>query len=485
MPTFKLNRETILRMRKAFYRFENARKIIHENIVNYIADYRQFNGTSQDRKDFLEDEYRNQIPNLNSLIFGEDEKFLWNVDDIVILTGLSQPSISRIFSAMEKSDGWCAKIIPLRVETKSANNNLIYAYREEIFDLIIDYQEAKFLERFIKPRRGTPPDENEIMRYWEYLKSSLQNDFEHEQITPSEFPEIPSMRNKDIFMLIFRKLFGAKILTLSSIFFAVTFELSRRWNFFIMFFTFISFLIFMISFFMLKMRKGRASFISDVGAVAMLSMIFLGTGAFSDGIIFTPSGMALSINDKDNQIWLEESIHDGHIITFMLTSDSYGDIKEVYYRTNSEEDFISTGDNGSNYPNLEFKPKTQNGKINLEIKYKDTKNKEHGVFKFPYDMDKLRFDLSKNFLLNESTSWFSVRKYLNEYIVYVHIGNEIADEVVESVFLGINKQSPDKEIKIDYRKPKLELRFKNVQYVSSYLKFRDGTTSDTRTHKAK
>ena len=53
-------------MKKAFDRFENARKIIHENIINYIADYRQFNGTSQDRKEFLEGEYQTRTPNLNN-----------------------------------------------------------------------------------------------------------------------------------------------------------------------------------------------------------------------------------------------------------------------------------------------------------------------------------------------------------------------------------------------------------------------------------
>ncbi len=213
----------------------------------------------------------------------------------------------------------------------------------------------------------------------------------------------------------------------------------------------------------------------------MLSMIFLGIGAFSDGIIFTPSGMALPLNNKEHKIWLEENINDGHIISFMLMSDFYDDIKEVYYRTNSNKKFQSTGFNSSNYPNLEFKPKTQNGKINLEIKYKDTKNKEHGIFKFSYDMDKLRFDLSKDFLLNGSSSWFSVKKYLNEYIVYIYINNDYADEIVESVFLGINKQTPDKEIKIDYTNPELELRFKDVKFVSSYLKFKDGTISETRT----
>lgn len=87
--------------------------------------------------------------------------------------------------------------------------------------------------------------------------------------------------------------------------------------------------------------------------------------------------------------------------------------------------------------------------------------------------------------MNEKTSWFSVRHYLNEYVVYLYIDNRFADEVVESVFLGINTSTPDKEIKIDYTKPKIELRFKDVQYVSSYLRFRDGTISETRTKNAK
>lgn len=165
MPSFKLNARTMSLMKKEFDRFQNARRIIHENILNYVADYRQFSGGDvQDRKEFLEKEYKSRTPNLNSLIFNEN-KILWHVEDIVIVTGLSQPSISRILSKMSKSDGWNAKILSVRSEIRSANNNLIYGYDEEIFDLIIGWQEEKCLERFINPRRGTPSDKNEVIKY--------------------------------------------------------------------------------------------------------------------------------------------------------------------------------------------------------------------------------------------------------------------------------------------------------------------------------
>ena len=57
MPVFKLKKHTMTHLEKEFLRFQKARKIIHENIINYIADYRQFNGNSKERREFLEHEY--------------------------------------------------------------------------------------------------------------------------------------------------------------------------------------------------------------------------------------------------------------------------------------------------------------------------------------------------------------------------------------------------------------------------------------------
>ena len=398
MPSFKISKRTMNLMKKEFDRFQNARKKIRENIINYVADYRQFNGDSKDRKEFLEEEYRTRTPNLNSLIFDEDKKILWHVEDIVIVTGLSQSSISRILSKMELADSWCAKILPLKIQTKSANNVPIFAYSEEIFDLIIDYQEARCLERFFKPRRGNPTDIKELKCYWEYLKISSQ--IENENLALNEnneeeinaLPDLPPMKFNDVLMLIFRKSFTAKILTVSPVIFAITFELARRWNILIYFFAVISILIFILSAVFLRMRKFRASTLSDVGAVAMLAAIFWGLGLFSEGIIFTPSGMALSLKNDDHQINIvPQNLSRRKVkITFAITSDFYDDIKEIYYRTNPNEPFKLTGFNDFNYPLLFIEPETQHGALNIELKYKDTQDKEHGPFKFSFDMDELR-----------------------------------------------------------------------------------------------
>ena len=37
----------------------------------------------------------------------------------------------------------------------------LYAYRQEIFDLIVDYYEEDYLRRSIRPRRGRPRNEEE------------------------------------------------------------------------------------------------------------------------------------------------------------------------------------------------------------------------------------------------------------------------------------------------------------------------------------
>ena len=59
--------------------------------------------------------------------------------------------------------------------SSSANNVTITAYHEGIFDLIFDKYEEEYINRFIRPRRGSnPPDSEEVMRFWEYLKDDSE-----------------------------------------------------------------------------------------------------------------------------------------------------------------------------------------------------------------------------------------------------------------------------------------------------------------------
>ena len=481
MPVFKLKKDTMLRLEKEFERFQKARKIIHENIINYLTDYRQFNGKPQDRKEFLERDYLPRTPDLNSLLFSDEENFLWNVEDIVILTGLSQPSISRILSKMKKSSKWFSKLLPLQVEAKSSNNNLVYAYHEEIFDLIIDYQEAKCLERFITPRRGEGHDAKEILRYWNYLKIKNCGAIAVINEELNEVPDIPPMRLKDILKLMFRKMFTAKNFTVSTIIFAICFELARRFYFFIPVFAGVSSLIFAVSVLLLKFRRGSASLISDAGAVAMLLMMLWGLGLFSDGVIYTPSGAMLTLND-DHSIILVPELERGRRITLTINSDFYDDFKEIYYRTSYSEKFKSTGFNDFHYPVLlvEIESEAQHGILNIELKYKDTKSKEHGPFKFSFDMEKTRFEASKEFIFNR-TQWLIIKN--SQIIFNINVFN-YADDVVDAVVYGFNTENPDKKIKITPQDSQISIdipsSIENFEYVSAYLVFKDGTKSETK-----
>ncbi|MBQ7214807.1 MAG: carboxylesterase family protein [Synergistaceae bacterium] len=136
MPTFSLTEDTISRLRTKFTEFQKARKRVHALITRYVADYRQFNGTTDDRKEFLEEKYSRLAPSFSHLV-ADEKGILWNVSDIALLMGRTQQAISSTLMKLERSEGWCARLLALRQSAKSANGNKIFVYSEEIFDLLM------------------------------------------------------------------------------------------------------------------------------------------------------------------------------------------------------------------------------------------------------------------------------------------------------------------------------------------------------------
>ena len=490
MKKFNLKPDTMLRLQKEFERFQEARRIVRKNIPKYIKDFQEFQGDREDRKEFLEREYLPKSPNLNSLISeGQDSKnFLWHVEDIINITGLMQSSISKILNKMKASEEWAARLLALEVETKSANNNKIFVYHEEIFDLIIDYQESKCLERFLKPRRGTAQDPEEILRFWNYLKNAEVFGIVREvRDTPEILPDLPPLSTENIFSLIFRKIITAKIFTVATIIFAVCFGLIKRWNFLLPVFVGGALLVLGVSFLFLKSRKGKAGLISDIGAVAMLTGIFWSAGLFSDGVIFSPAGTALSINNE-RSIKLQPELEKKHKLSFRIKFDSYDDLKEISYRENEQDEFISTGFNDFKFPLLIIEPKDQSApEIFLEIKYKDSKGNEQGPFKFSFDREKTRYELSKDFIINRQNAWLYLRRFAGVTTLKFFCDLNYADNVVDYLAYGLNTESPDKIFIPSGPGDSIVLRRRknNIKFVSSYLMFTDGTSSDLRVTKIK
>ena len=75
MPAFKLSEDTISRLKNKFEEFQNARRKVRDLITRYIADYRQFDGTPDDRKEFLEEKYLPRVPNLSHLVTDDAQVF--------------------------------------------------------------------------------------------------------------------------------------------------------------------------------------------------------------------------------------------------------------------------------------------------------------------------------------------------------------------------------------------------------------------------
>ena len=128
---------SVLRLRTKFTEFQKARKQVHSPITRYVADYRQFKGTNDDRKEFLEEKYSRLAPPLTHLV-ADENRILWNVSDIALLLGRTQQAISSTLMKLERCEGWCARLLAQRKSAQSANGNKMFVYSEDIFDLLMD-----------------------------------------------------------------------------------------------------------------------------------------------------------------------------------------------------------------------------------------------------------------------------------------------------------------------------------------------------------
>ena len=490
MTSFGLTKNTMLRLQARFQEFQHARQTVRSNLKSYISDYMNFTGKSSDRNAALEEKYMPRSPQMGWLIFSEGKNILWQENDIAVLMGRTQPSISRVLSRMQHSPGWCSRLLALSEEAKSANNVTITAYHDGIFDLIFDKYEDEYLHRFIRPRRGSnPPDASEVMRFWQYLKDSEQDSTSEPEFSeglsivseqPEIFPDLPKLGTKDIFSLIWSKILTRKTGIIFTFLFIMSYELARRWQGIIPVIFAASLVTLMVCVIFLHIRKYRAGLLSDIGAVSALTALLLGMSLLSDGKIYTLNGNAIALN-TGRKINLEPKLAKGNRVIFLVNSDGYSDLKDILYKTDAEQEYISNGLNDYGFPDLTIEPEIQEGIIHIDVKYTDKDNKQHGPYKFTYDISKLRFDLSKKVIAGNN--WLYISRIAGNASVYVHISNYAADNAAESVVYGVNGE-PDTVKKLQPGTNKLiTLKNSRIDYVKAYLVFLDGTSSDIKTAK--
>ena len=492
MPSFNLPNEYIRRISARFDRYRRIRNLITKNIDSYIADFINFTGTPEERSEYLEGKYLPKAPQENYLALMAGGNVRFHVKDIALLTGRDPSSVSRLLANLERSEGWYSRLVSLRHKAKSANNNTIYVYDRKIFGLIMDYREHMYLERI---KRAGAVDFTEIMRLWEYLKkidgcensvpseniiSRFQNDNDDSQ---QELPDIPPASWKDVLHIIGSRLFSVKADMIFALSFAATFIVAKRFPVMIPVFAGLSAVMLSVCILKLRQRSLHTEIFADIGAVCTLLALFWGINISMDNGIYTPGGTVLNLKESEPGLLIEvtrgeyRALKDNPLV-FFVNADNEADITELFYRTDSGE-YKSTGRTGFGGVNFNIIPEITGNEITLEIKYTDKDGKNHGPYKFDFDVAEERFKSGKYSVMNYTDGIFLLMPEQEITIIYAFV-----NDTVKAVHYGVNTEKPDMVYvpetggKNDGDDVCIIDRVKGANFVSLYMEFTDGTSTD-------
>lgn len=495
MPDFNLSDEDIHKLKRRYSQFSKERKIIHDLLNSYVADYRQFEGSAGKRYEYLRKKYISESPNLTHLIFN-DGNIQWSVYDISIVLGRHLTSIIRSIKKMETSECWCVRLLALRENVKNANGRIIQVYQKEIFDLLLDLYEDEYLLRFSEPRRGSKgsaPDVKEVRNFWQYLKDMESFKDYSLYSNNKRLLDIPAMNWKDIIALMWEKVFNVRIWTVVSVIFAVCFEIARRFLGISLWFAFVPAIISVVCAFLVHSRCIR--FTPD-----MLSSI--GAGAFLFTLLWIPACLSGEAQKEEPMIYLTPIYSEGNVY-FSIQSNV--EAKEYYYRLKPKEEFRSLGvqrkinpQNNQPYPKHIIQNNRLKGIAEIDIKYIDFQGNESKVWNYSFDLEAEGFNLRKEIILNFDVNWVGIMKTsYDRPVVEVFFHPDLLyyqwRDIIKSIVYGINTEYPATKVEFDhfidlndhrvfnpYLILSVDMDDNYIDFVSSYLIFKDGSSSDIR-----
>lgn len=204
----------------------------------------------------------------------------------------------------------------------------------------------------------------------------------------------------------------------------------------------------------------------------------------------------------------------GDEIYFDIATTDYDKAKEFFFSISPDVHFNSVGflaqidpEHNLPYPDTVIKQDVHSGVANIDVKYLDFAGKESRILSFSFDLDLERVELCKQRILDIEEAWVEASKHDGRVLVQPHITllSNWGVYSIQSVTYGINSTSPDITIPfermyeafmkspwIPSRKcidedpetdtPLRQFSFPadKFQCVSSFLKFKDGSSSDIR-----
>lgn len=511
-PQFNLTDDRMARLSAKFLEFQTDRRTIHALLGDYAADYRRFKGSELARQEYLRERYASRAPQLSHLVWDDEDGLYWGPADIAILLNRDRSAVSRTLAKMAADEEWHIRLSVLRRNFGRSASTPIYAYRQEIFDLIVDYYEEDYLRRFIRPRRGRPRNEEEareVRRYWNHLKDAARAAPERfwEESDPAGLPDIPPMGFKEALRLILSKVLSLRTGALFTVLFALGYELSRRWPALFLWLPAVAVLVFFACIPLLRRGKFNPAHVASLGAGALLFCLLWTVGLLSrEGTTHTPGGV-LRVRDTERKanLTLNPRIWNDGIVRFTIDTDA--DVRKILrysYRISPDVEYRTTGfmretnpTTGAKYPDMTINTGRSEGIVELDVKYLGADGSEHGPYPFRFDLDAVRFENGKDWALHSVDEWLSVyrledpqRESEGTTFVMVDPGlfsDEALDAVLGIVY-GIDTRTPDTKITMEEL---LELKKRGVHelltsredvvtYASARLLFRDGTSSDVR-----
>ena len=498
LQEFNLTDDEIQRLQIKFMEFKKDREKVHELLIDYIADYRQFEGTSTERYEHLQRKFISKAPNLSHLV-SIDGSFLWSVNDISIILGRHRTTIQRTLDKLEISEGWCAKLLALRETSKAPSGLKIYVYHKEIFDLILDLYEEEYLLRFSEPRHGnieTAPDLNEVRRFWNYLKDYYSvNDF---AIYNEKKLDIPPMTLKDILSLIWEKVFNIKIGTLCSVIFAVCFEIARRFFGVNIWIAIVPALVSVVCIILIYNRKFSPDTLSNLSAGALLFTLLWISASFSVDSIKPEQEKIIP------RLELTPVLADNYNINFNIQSN-VENAKEYFYRISPDKDFRSAGfirkiksNKNVSAPSTVIINGQLDGIADIDVKFLDDDSNESSVWHFAVDINSERFKLYKQSILNSEATWIYASYHNFDDTTRIRLDrllfSPIARDCIDEVIYSINNSSLNVKLNYShyyqlYKKgnvfdpytiSEIDGKGADINSIFSQVIFKDGSSSDVR-----
>ena len=274
------------------------------------------------------------------------------------------------------------------------------------------------------------------------------------------------MSMKNIISLIWDKVFNFRISTISSVIFAVCFEIARRVFGFQLWLATIPAVISIICVILIHKRKFTPK------PYVLLRTKDDSIRFVSSQIIFTDGS---SSDIRISKILVRSNNNSIH---FQINSNILN-VKEFLFRISPDKSFHSTGflrqinpNTNLPYPDLSIHNNISSGRAEIDIKFIDDNNIESSIWHFSFDVAHELFKLNKNFILNANMPWVSAEQYkmfpenkvTSEATLSPFMLSKEIRSSVKHLLYGINNEIPDREVdfnNLDSYEPYVLLRTKD------------------------